>query len=206
MAEQSRSFRKFMMDPKSSVMTYIADNIPPDRIAPQQGSAQTNPLNGQPAQDPTGFQQNLGQNQPNQAISALSQSSSAQPTYGRPAQSPPLLFGQAYITSNLNQPTSTVSSSSNSQTVPRPETPQWRIQDTQLAQPQAQSLSSQSNVLSMGALGQGPPPAGTRRRSSSQSAPRQYHRMVLDFKSKKNSYFLAQSRRCLLIPCDLSVD
>ncbi|KAK3173202.1 hypothetical protein OEA41_006531 [Lepraria neglecta] len=159
MAEQSRSFRKFMMDPKSSVMTYIADNIPPDRIAPQQGSAQTNPLNGQPAQDPNGFQQNLGQNQPNQAISALSQSSSPQPTYGRPAQSPPLLFGQAYVASNLNQPTSAVSSSSNIQTVVRTETPQWRIQDTQLAQPQAQSLSSQSNVLSMGALGQGPPPA-----------------------------------------------
>lgn len=196
MAEQSRSFRKFMMDPKSSVMTYIADNIPPERIAPQQGSAQ----------NPNGFQQNLGQNQPNQAISALSQSSSPQPTYGRPAQSPPLLFGQAYIASNLNQPTSAISSSSNTQTVPRPEKPQWRIQDTQLAQPQAQSLFSQSNVLSMGALGQGPPPAGTRRRSSPQSAPRQYHRMFLGFKSKKHSYFLAQSRRCPLIPCDLPVD
>lgn len=209
MAEQSRSFRKFMMDPKSSVMTYIADNIPPDRIAHQQGNAQTNSLHGQSTQDPSGFQQNIGQNQSNQAIAALSQTSSPQPTYGRPVQSPPLLAGQPYVASNLdqpNQPTSSRPFSSKTQTAPRPETPQWRLQESQLAQPQAQNLSSQSNVIDMGALGQVPPPSDKRRKSSPQSAPRQYHRMILEFHAKMSSFFLAQSREYAPILCDLCED
>jgi hypothetical protein len=197
MAEQSFSFRKFMMDPKSSVMTYIADNIPPDRITHQQGSAQTDSLNGQPGQNPNGFQQNIVQNQSNQALAALSQTPSPRPTHGRPVQSLPLPAGQPYFSSNLDQPNQPMSSSpfnSNTQTAPRPETPQWRIQESQQAQPQTQNLSGQSNVIKMGALGEVPPPGERRAKSSPQSAARQYHRMVLDFNSKKSYFFLAQFR------------
>lgn len=57
MAEPSHGFRKFMLDPKTSVMTYIADNIPSDRIYHAQGGnavahTQSQPNHPQQSNDP----------------------------------------------------------------------------------------------------------------------------------------------------------
>lgn len=46
MAEPSHGFRRFLLDPKSSVMTYIANNIPSERPAQQQPGASTTPGSG----------------------------------------------------------------------------------------------------------------------------------------------------------------
>ena len=121
MAEQSRSFRKFMMDPKSSVMTYIADNIPQtyQQGHPGLGSSQNNFMAGQQdeSQHPTKIQQNLGQSQSNlsqdsfgstqtfhQPSTAGSQPSSSQPVQAQQTQTSQAPYGQAYLASNLDQP------------------------------------------------------------------------------------------------------
>ena len=61
--------------------------------------------------------------------------------------------------------------------------------------PQSQVSSIQNGSQSTTTLGHGPPPPGTRRRNLPQSAPRLYHRMMLEFEITKTAFFLAKSRK-----------
>lgn len=223
MAEQTRSFRKFMLDPKSSVMTYIADNIPQTHPQGDQGlgTSQQNSITSQQADphDPNRIQQNLGQSHVNLSQSsfghqqdsyqpnpAVSQPSSLQPAYAQQAQSSQVPFGQAYVASNLNQPISKPANYPIPESVPRPDPPQWQIGGQnpflQQATP-SQDPTAHNNAQSINSSLNGPHPAGARRVTSPQSAQRQYHRMVLDYERAKNVFSVAQSRKAFAI---LSLD
>ena len=201
MADQTRGFRKFVLDPKSSVMTYLADNI-------SQAHQQGDPSLGS-------SQQNLGQSHVNlsqssfghpqdsyQPNAAVSQSSSLQPAYAQQAQSSQVPFGQAYIASNLNGPISSPASNPLLESVPRPDPPQWQNGGQNSYSQQAtpmQDPMAHNKAQSINSLPNGPPPAGARRVTSPQSAQRQYHRMVLDFERAKNVFSVAQSRKAFAI-------
>ncbi|KAF6224525.1 hypothetical protein HO133_011102 [Letharia lupina] len=229
MADQNtRGFRKFMLDPKSSVMTYIADNIPPEHISHQQGSngrLQNGALNGQQpnVQDPNRLQQNqiLSQNPQNQSQDAFmrpplpnrpsqsnSQSSSPRPGYAQPVQSSQMPMNTPYIASNMSQADQGLSGYSGAQSqLPGSQS----MSNLSLAQesmsqqgPQGQYSSNQNGSPSTAMMGQGPPQPGARRRNSPQSAPRLYHRMALDFEITKKAFFLAKSRKSLPSPHQLS--
>ena len=213
MAEQSRSFRKFILDPKSSVMTYIADNIPQahQQGEPGHGSSHESYITGQQADthDPNRIHQNLGQSHANlssssfghsqdsyQPNSAISQSSFPQPTYAQQAQYPQVPLGQAYIASNLSQPVPKPANNPIVQSIPRPDPPQWQVG----GQNSMQDPVGHNNAQSVNSSITGPPPAGARRVTSPQSAQRQYHRMILDFERAKNVFSVAQSREAVVIP------
>lgn len=220
MADQNtRGFRKFMLDPKSSVMTYIADNIPPEHISHQQGSngrLQNGALNGQQpnVQDPNRLQQNqiLSQNPQNQSQDAFmrpplpnrpsqsnSQSSSPRPGYAQPVQSSQLPMNTPYIASNMSQADQGLNGYPGAQSqLPGSQS----MSNLSLAQesmsqqgPQGQNSAIQNGSPSTAMMGQGPPQPGARRRNSPQSAPRLYHRMALDFEITKKAFFLAKSRK-----------
>lgn len=212
MAEQSRSFRKFILDPKSSVMTYIADNIPQthQQGEPGQGSSNESYINGQQTDthDPNRIQQNLGQSHANLSSSsfghsqdlyqpnpAISQSSFPQPTYAQQAQNPQVPLGQAYIASNLSQPAHKPADNPIVQSIPRPDPPQWQVGLQNLMHDHL----GHNNAQSVNSLLSGPPPAGARRVTSPQSAQRQYHRMILDFDRAKNVFSVAQSRKAVVV-------
>ena len=207
MAEQSRSFRKFILDPKSSVMTYIADNIPQahQQGEPGFGGSHHHSIAGQQADtyDPNRIQQNLGQSHANLSQSslghpqnsyqpnpAISQSTSPQPAYAQQTQDLQTPFGQAYVASNLNQPVTKPTIDPILQSIPRPDPPQWQLGGKN----SMQDPMGHNNAHSVNFLPGGPPPAGARRVTSPQSAQRQYHRMVLDFERAKNVFSVAQSR------------
>ena len=225
MAEQSRSFRKFILDPKSSVMTYIADNIPQahQQGEPGHGSSHHDSIAGQQADiyDPNRVQQNLGQSHANLSSSsfghsqdsyqpnpAVSQSTSPQHTYAQQAQNSQMSSSQAYLASNLNQPASKPANNPIVQSVPRPDPPQWQVGGQNPLSQQAtpvQDLMAHNNAQNVNSLPIGPPPAGARRATSPQSAQRQYHRMVLDFERAKNVFSVAQSRKAVVIPSPDSI-
>ena len=215
MAEQTRGFRNFILDPKSSVMSYIADNIPQSHQHGDSGlsNSQHNSSTSQQGDpnNPNGIQQNLGQSHINlsqgsfghpqdsyQPNAAVSQSSSLQPAYAQQAQSSQVPFGQAYIASNLNQPISKPANNPILESVPRPNPPQWQIGDQNPYSQQATPMQdpiTHNNDQSVNSVLNGPPPVGVRRVTSPQSAQRQYHRMVLDFERAKNVFSVAQSRK-----------
>ena len=215
--ESSRGFRRFMLDPKSSVMNYIADNIPSEHLSHQQGSngrvQQHGPANGQQAniQDANGFQQNqtLGQNSQHQAQDGFmhshlphrpsqvnSQTSSPRPGYAQPVQSPQLPIAAPYTASNLTHAHQGVDGSAGAQSqFPSSQS----ASNLSLAQeptiqqgPQTQYSSIQNGGQSTATLGQGPPEPGARRKNSPQSAPRLYHRMVLQYEITKKAFFKAK--------------
>lgn len=210
----SRGFRKFMLDPKSSVMTYIADNIPPDHLSHQQGSngrLHNGPMNGQQpnVQDPNQLQQNynLTQNPQNQSQDGLmrpplptrpsqsnSPSLSPRPGYAQPTQSSQMPMNTPYIASNISQSNQELSGYAGAQSqLPGPQS----MSNPSMAQqgPLSQYPSIQNSSSSTTPLTQGPPQPGARRRNSPQSAPRLYHRMLLEFEITKKAFFLAKSRK-----------
>ena len=200
-----RGFRKFMLDPKSSVMTYIADNMPAEHLSHQQGG--NSGLQHGSVHDPNGQQENQlpsqhsqGQSQggfvrpylPHRPSQSNSQSSSPLPGYAQPVQSTQLPVNSPYIASNLSQ----ANPGSNGYTAAQSQLPSSQslsnvsmVQDP-LSQKDSQNHDSQTTA----ALGQGPPQPGARRRNSPQSAPRLYHRMILEFDIMKQAFFLAKSR------------
>lgn len=218
MATQDRGFRKFMMDPKSSVLGYIAENIPQERLSHQgnatAGNVQANPPNNQ---------QYVGQGQSDhlqgsfvrpqsssEVIGGVSQSSSPLPTYTQPAQNLHWPLSQPYMASNLSQTSNGYGNAAHAMEA-RPETPQqtlgqgplsqqanasWGKQNPsqQMSQTSAQYLSNQGSGQSSGTIAHGLPPVGARRTTLPHSAPRLYHRMVHDFKSTKNTYYIAKRR------------
>ena len=220
MADQnSRGFRKFMLDPKSSVMTYIADNIPPEHMSHQQGSngrLQNDPMNGQQpnVQDPNRLQQNqiLNQNPQNQSQDSLmrpplpnrpsqsnSPSLSPRPGYAQPVQSSQMPMNTPYIASNMSHANQGLNGYSGAQThLPGVQSmSNIPMSQENMSQQglQSQYSSLQNERPSIASVGQGPPPPGARRRNSPQSAPRLYHRMMLDFEITKKSFFAARSRK-----------
>ena len=220
MADQNnRGFRKFMLDPKSSVMTYIADNIPPEHMSHQQGSngrLQNGPMNGQQpnVQDPNQLQQNqiLSHNPQNQSQDGLmrpplpnrpsqsnSPSSSPRPGYAQPVQSSQMPMNTPYIASNMSQANQGLNGYSGVQTqLPGLQSmSNLSMSQENMSQqgPQSQYSSLQNGSPSTASVGQGPPQPGARRRNSPQSAPRLYHRMMLDFEITKKSFFAARSRK-----------
>ena len=98
MADQNHGFRKFIMDPKTSVLTYLAENIGPSQQQPQ-GNVQSHgvpPLGPQPVSQHQGQYQSSQQQynapsiQPVQAEShpgSLAQHASPQLTQVHPIQS-----------------------------------------------------------------------------------------------------------------------
>ena len=207
MAEQTRGFRKFVLDPKSSVMTYIAENIPQahQHGDPNFGSSQQISTTSQQV-DPYNsnwIQQHLEQSHVNGSQSSFGH---PQDSYAQQSQSSQVPFGQAYVASNLNQPISNPANNSLLESVPRPDPPQWQIGGQNPYSQQATPMSdpmAHKDAQSIKSLLSGPPPAGARRVTSPHSAQRQYHRMVLDFERAKNVFSVAQSSKAFFI---LSLD
>ena len=220
MADQNnRGFRKFMLDPKSSVLTYIADNIPPEHMSHQQGNngrLQGGPLNSQQSstQDPNRLEQNqiLSQNPQNHSqddfmrpplparpSQSNSQSSSPRPGYAQPVQNSQMPLNTPYVASNVSQANHGLNGYAGAQSqLPGSHS----MSDLSIAQeslsqqgPQSQFPSIQNGTPSTTTLGKGPPEPGARRRNSPQSAPRLYHRMMLEFEITKKAFFLAKSRK-----------
>lgn len=219
MADQnSRGFRKFMLDPKSSVMTYIADNIPPEHLSHQQGSNNGRLQNGQQpnVQDPNRLPQSQipGQDCQNQSQDNLmrpplptrpsqsnSQSSSPRPGYAQPVQSSQMPMNTPYIASNVGavSPGLNAYAGAQSQLPGSQSMSNLSVAQESMSQqgPQGQYSSIQNGSPSAATLGQGPPQPGMRRmrrRSLPQSAPRLYHRMMLEFEITKKAFFAAKSR------------
>ena len=215
----SRGFRKFMLDPKSSFMTYIADNIPPDHLSHQQGSngrLHNGPTNGQQpnVQDPNQLQQNYNLTQnpqsqsqdglmrpplPNRPSQSNSPSSSPRPGYAQPAQSSQMPMNTPYIASNISQSNQELSGYAGAQTqfpgLQSTSNPSMAQETMSQQGSQSQYPSIQNSSSSTAPLTQGPPQPGARRRNSPQSAPRLYHRMLLEFEVTKKAFFLAKSRK-----------
>ena len=124
--DNNHSFRKFLNDPKTSVMGYIAENIPSDRLgSAAQGQSGRPPPSPRPQHAETQQQQSNLQQSPNQPGNNLGyqnqqeygiQSGNGGSGYGAQGQltssqsiSPPLplysqpLSSQAYIASNVRQ-------------------------------------------------------------------------------------------------------
>lgn len=220
----NRGFRKFMLDPKSSVLTYIADNIPPEHMSHQQGSngrLQSGAMNSQQpnVQDPNRFQQNqnLGQTPQNQSQDNLmrpplptrpsqsnSPSSSPRPGYAQPVQSSQMPMNTPYIASNMVQPNQGLNGYAGAQSqLPGSEsTSNLSMAQESMSQqdPQGRFSSIQNSSPSTAIMGQGPPQPGARRRNSPQSAPRLYHRMMLDFEITKKAFFTARARKTASLP------
>ena len=225
MADQnSRRFRRFMLDPKSSVMTYIADNIPPEHLSHQQGSngrLQNGPMNNsqQPKiSDPNRLQQNqvLSQNPqvqlqdglmrpplPTRPSQSNSPSSSPRPGYARPTQSSQIPMDTPYIASNISQANQGQNGYPGAQSQIPSSHSMSEISMTQepisQAGPQSQYSSIQNSSPPAAIIGQGPPQPGARRRNSPQSAPRLYHRMVLEYEITKQAFLAAKSRKTALL-------
>ena len=220
--QNNRGFRKFMLDPKNSVMTYIADNIPPEHLSQQhqQGSSgrlQHGPTNGQQQQqqDPSRPQQNQPLSQPPQNQShqdgfmrpplptrpsqSNSPSSSPRPGYAQPVRSSQMSLNTPYVASKVSQANQGLNGYAGAQSQgPGSQS----MSNSSLAQesvsqqgPQSQYSSVQNGGPSAAVVGQGPPQPGARRRNSPQSAPRLYHRMMLEFEITKKTFFLAKSRK-----------
>ena len=218
MDEQARSIemprgggiRKFMNDPKSSVMNYLAENMAAQHLQQQQlqqnpgtsGLQQSNSPYGQqyPHQGSNGLSGQF-QNNSNASQTSLTQSqvghsgsgfqtSSPQPGYSQPSQNPHILPSVPYlgsnISSNVDQPSETHSGE---------ESVHPDIQH-QNSQTQGQQQFGQSLVgdISMTNLGKAPPTSSMKHNSSPQSATRLYHRMNLDFEATKGAFFNAKSR------------
>ena len=208
-------------------MTYIADNIPPDHLSHQQGSngrPQNGPVNNsqQPnIQGPNPLQQNqiLSQNPQNQSQDGFmrpplpsrpsqsnSPSSSPRPGYARPAQSSQMPMDTPYIASNISQ----ASQGQNGYPGVQSQIPgSQSMSNLSMAQesmsqegPQSKYPSIQNSSPSIGTIGQGPPQPGARQRNSPQSAPRLYHRMVLEYEITKQAFFAAKSRKTALLHHD----
>lgn len=220
--ESSRGFRRFMLDPKSSVMNYIADNIPSEHPSHQQGSNgrvhQAGPTSGQQpnVQDPNGLQQNQipshnTQNQaqdgfmhshlPHRPSQVNSQSSSPRPGYAQPVQSSQLPIAAPYVASNLGHSHHGMDGSAGAQSqFPSSQS----VSNLSLAQEPTTQPGQYSSIQNGGQstatlLGQGPPEPGARRKNSPQSAPRLYHRMVLQYEIIKKAFFAAKSRKPALL-------
>ncbi len=207
----SRGIRKFILDPKGSVMTYIADNIPSDHLSHPQGSngtLQHASLNSQQSnlQDPNLLQQNqiVSQNPQNQSQDGFmrphsphrpgqmnSQSSSPRPGYAQPVQNTQLPATIPYIASNLSQGLDGYAGAQG-QLPGSQSSPNVSMAQGSMTHQDLQSHSSQAPILE-----QGPPQPGARRRNSPQSTPRLYHRMVLEFEATKTAFFTAKSGKTL---------
>ena len=220
MADQNNhGFRKFILDPKSSVMTYIADNIPPEHMSHQQGSSgrlQGGPINGPQSsvQDPNRLQQNqiLSQSSqyqsqddfmhpplPTRPSQSNSQSASPRPGYAQPVQNSQMPMSTPYVASNVSQANQGLNAYAGAQTqlpgsqsISNPSMAQETMSQQGL---QSHFSSVQNGTPSTATVGQGPPQPGARRRNSPQSAPRLYHRMMLEYEMTKKAFFLAKSRK-----------
>lgn len=210
------------MDPRSSVLGYIAENIPQERLG-HQGNATAGNLQANPPNN----QQYVGQSQsdhsqgsfvrphsPSQVIGGVSQMSSPLTTYIQSAQNTHGPLSQPYVASKLSQISNGYGNAAHAMET-RPETPQQTLgqgplsqqantssgkqnPSQQLPQTSAQYLSNQGSGQSSGTIAHGLPPVGARRTTLPHSAPRFYHRMVHDFKSTKNTYYIAKRRKYCL--------
>ena len=147
MAEQNHGFRKFIMDPKSSVMSYIAENIPPERLYQQQQTGtfipQGNSVLSQPTNATNLAQLHPGQYpEPSHETHQISNASlrpeaqhqqagpilqvSSQPTYVQPPQSQDIDLGKPHAALGNFPPQGPGVSvgSTTGQYVPYPDAPQ----------------------------------------------------------------------------------
>ena len=208
--EMPRSnLRKFMNDPKSSVMSYLAENMAAQQIQqhlqPQNpgsySSQQGNVLYGQQYQN----QGSNGLSNQFQAHSNASQSSltpsqsiqnsgNLQSTYSPAglAQHSQLPSAAPYLASNVGGlPNQTPEGTSGQENI----NDKLQQQGSNLLAQQQGGGQNQSNDTSVQSLGKPPPTSGMKHVSSPQAAPRLYHRMNLDFEVTKNTFFNARARK-----------
>ena len=196
-----------MMDPKASVMTYLAENLPPDhRTHGQVPSGQQTgtgiPSNGQIHQ----FQgQPTNKPQPIPQPNGPSTQRPPQPMHTPPLQSGQISNMQPYFASDLSRP-STPGMQPNSIPQPQNAAPSASLPpsaqfsnlgldhsqsppDSTTLQPTHQaSLTDTASRLS-GNVGFNLPVDGPRKRPSPHSAPRVYHRLVLNYKELEYTFF-----------------
>lgn len=222
-SDPNHGFRKFLNDPKTSVMGYIAENIPADRL-PHAAQVGRPPVSPRPQYADMqlsceGQDSNQGyQNQQEYAQSGnggLGHGAQGQ-WNGLPGFSLPPSFSepptsQGYIASNLSQhqvdPRYGIAQPQGADQVPHQHSGLFQSfshlghslsshGDPAYSQELGYlNASGQAVRPSSAALGQGPPLPGARRKSSPQSASRTYHRMILEFESNKNSYYTARARK-----------
>ena len=209
MPEQGRGFRNFIMDPKSSVMNYIAENIPSGHGVQQPGNAAP------------GFQQihsntarpNDFQNQHQQPTwSQGSQQAGIAPhenTHVQSISGPQAFSSQPYIASNL-LPGQHELQEPSAQNTPMPS-------QAPLEQPLSQTASQYANLrisnassnqhvpqtlypgqdhgdsLSSGDYSFGTPSLLPMPKKPAQSAPRIYHRMIQDYEHTRFSFHTAKT-------------
>ena len=218
MAEQNHGFRKFILDPKSSVMSYIADNMPAGHSAQH------------PAFPVLGLEQNANMNTQSQLYpphlppSSLTHTQAGMqwsgqlptPNLQQAASTQPTVFPQMsnfqpYMASNLSSPNyhnveRPVAQSQLTSLVPQSSIEQDDSQATvqqglskpgnlhQTLQPDSNinhGLVSSSSVGNFGIESLSLMP----KQSTSLSTARQYHRMILNYELVKSKFFGAKSRK-----------
>ena len=204
--------RKFMNDPKSSVMSYLAESMAAQHLQQQQ-MQQQNPGTGGPQQNSSSY----GQQYPNQGSNSLSnqfqnpgngsqtsltpsqtaqtsgnfQPPSSQPGYSQQSQNSPMPPSTSHLASNIG---SSVSRPMEVYVEDSSTHPQLQQQESHVQAPQ-QPSQNQGSDMSMTSLGKAPPTSSMKHTSSPQSAPRLYHRMNLDFEATKSAFFTARARK-----------
>lgn len=208
-SEMPRSgIRKFINDPKSSVMSYLAENMAAQHL--QQQMQQQNQTTSGPPQTNSSYGQHYGSQSSNglssqfQSNGNASQTSLAQSQTGlseavlqasapqnnnlQPNQKTQVPFTTPYTASDL--------ASNDSQPSEAYPEPQPGLFQPQRQNPQAQQVSQiKGSEISMTSLGKAPPTSVMKHSMSPQSAPRLYHRMVLDFEVAKSIFLTARARK-----------
>ena len=195
-------FRKFIVDPKSSVMSYLAENMAAQQLNQQQQSPGANgPLqnnsqhyNNTPSNGPpNSFQSQSSTPQGSLTPSQIDQTGGRVPS---PSVKPgnPLPSFSPYVASNLGPNAGQVSGEYASGLPVQNQDP-FRHHQSFSSRLHEHIDNGISDALSMTHLGKVPPIPGSTRRASPHSAPRLYSRMVLDFEAKKNDFLAASARK-----------
>ena len=216
MTDHNRSLRNFFTDPKTSVMTYIADNIPSDHLNHQQGD-----IHFQRPHHISSSQGEFGRPQDGmQQVGAIAHSSPPNTFSMLPAPVSQTQFNQPYVASNLQHPGegsgigSALNFSNSSLSPPLPptgtslptvtgqlatlgfgyQTPGQQIPQMQpspeVSQMTQDSLTENKRPLPL-------PSPMPRQKAPPQSAPRIYHRMVLNFEMSRNGFLAAKSSKSM---------
>ena len=199
------------MDPKGSVMTYLADNLPPDHRpqtqlpANQQAGSSFAPQNQAQQNQNQQPYSSVSHSQPNGTV-VPSQTTQSAPPNSVQSQHTLVQGMQPCLASNLSRPT-TPSMQQLGEHQPMGSTPVNPLQvgptasmdHTDLSQQNTESqVPAQDPIIKpdqqpLRGLGLNSPPTGPRKRIPLQSAQRVYHRLILSFEGYKNAFFLAKS-------------
>ena len=199
--------RKFMNDPKSSVMSYLAENMAAQHLQ-QQIQQQNHGSSGPPPTSSSYGQQysNQGSNglssqfqsHSNASQTSLAQSQTAQNEAVFQSSSPQnsnlLLVQNAQIPPIMPYIASNIASNGGRPSEVHPGAQSGILQSQQQNSQMQQFSQAQGSETLITNLGKMPPTSGMKHNTSPQSAPRLYHRMNLDFEVAKSTFFMARAR------------